>query len=376
MSRRRARGEAHSAAHDTGNGAGHGTGHDRPATPRGEAGPGASPNAAPKLSSRTTIDGSLCDHPPRKLLDLCQRQRVTGTLQIVSWGRKGRIELRAGQIMTAAYGPIEGSGAVPELLALRDGMFELHQELPRLPTGPGAARVGLAAVMQQCRERALSCRIHASSRGQRAIVTYRAGELERAELDGVVLDAASSTTALAPFEHAQLQVDGLPISLDVAPGPAPAQRPGTAPTRPASSADSRPTTAPTAPPLRASSTQGGVVSGEIVARPTPPPRPAPPPIPARPSRHVPPMRPSPPMRPAPPMRPSPPPPPIASGRPQPGAALTPGMQPWLPGPAISSGATASWRDAPQGRRELALPAVLAVLALSLVLIIGFMALQP
>jgi hypothetical protein len=325
----------------------------------------ASSHAPPRTSPRTTIDGSLCDHPPRKLFDLCQRQRVTGTLQILSWGRKGRIELRAGQIMTAAYGPIEGSGAVPELLALRDGTFELRQELPRLPVGNGAARVGLAAVMQQCRERALSCRIQASTRGQRATVIYRAGELERAELDGVALDATSSTTALAPFEHAQLQIDPLPISLDTAPSPGPAARANTAAQRLASAADSRPTTAP---PTRALSAPG-VVSGEIVARPAPPPRPMPPPRPARPPR------PAPPVRPAPPARPAPPPMPLAPGRVQPDVAVATGLRPWLPAPGVS-GATASWRDAPPGRRELALPAILAVLALGLVLIIGIMALQP
>jgi hypothetical protein len=63
------------------------------------------------------------------------------------------------------------------------------------------------------------------------------------------------------------------------------------------------------------------------------------------------------------------------GSPRPDAAFATGLRPWLPGPGIS-GAAASWREAPTSRRELALPAILAVLALMLVLIIGFLALQP
>jgi hypothetical protein len=308
--------------------------------------PAALKQAAPKQAPKPTIDGSLCDHPPRKLFDICQRQRVTGALHIASWGRSGRIELRAGHITAVAFGLVVGDGAVSEILALRDGTFELRQELPRLPAGPDAHRIGLSAVREQCRERALSCRIRASSRGQRAVVTYRAGALEQVALDGAALDTSgggdTADTALAPFEHGQMQVEPLLTSLrDLvvpAAAAAPAARPDTSTvTRPAPPA--RPSAGRPAPPARALPARAPGTAGD--ARP----RAAPPPLPRLP------------------------------GYPQPDAALATGLRPWLPGPGIS-GAAASWRDAPASRRELTLPAILAVLALMLVLIIGFLALQP
>lgn len=345
MSRRRARGEAHGAAQ----------GIIPPGTLPGT--PGATPHAMPRATPRAIIDGSLCDHPARTLFDLCQHQRVTGVLQIVSWGRTGRIELRAGRITAAAYGHIEGNGAVSELLSLRDGMFELRHELPSLPAGRDAGSVGLSAIAEQCHERALSCRIHVLSRGQRAVVTYRAGALEGVEIDGVAPGSGGreAASALAPFENGQIEIEALLISLQdravPAPAPAPAPRPDTPPVpRPAPAADSQRMARPPARPSAAtgeitarSSLGASVVAGEIPARP--------------------------------PVRPRPPPPPRMPARPKPEAAVAGGLRPWLPDPS-TSGAAASWRAAPPSRRELTLPAVLAVLALSLLLIIGFVALQP
>jgi hypothetical protein len=352
MSRRRARGEAYGAAQGIPPGTLPGT---PGATPH--ALPTATLKAAPRAVPRAIIDGSLCDHPARTLFDLCQHQRVTGVLQIVSWGRTGRIELRAGRITAAAYGHIEGNGAVSELLGLRDGMFELRQELPSLPAGRDAGSVGLSAIAEQCRERALSCRIHALSRGQRAVVTYRAGAIEGVEIDGVApsIGGSEAASALAPFENGQIEIEALFISLQdrAVPGPAPAAapRPDTPPVpRPAPAADSQRMARPPARPSAVageitarSSMAASVVAGEIRARP--------------------------------PVRPSPPPPPRMPARPKPEAAVAGGLRPWLPDPS-TSGAAASWREAPPSRRELALPAVLAVLALSLLLIIGFVALQP
>jgi hypothetical protein len=372
MSRRRARGDAYGAAQGIPQG-----------TP--QATPGATPNAIPGAAPRATstampgpgprakIEGSLCDHPVRKLFDVCQRQRVTGVLQLVSWGRTGHVELRAGRIMAAAYGTVEGNGAVSELLTLRDGMFELRQELPGLPAGRDAGTVPLPAIAEQCRGRALSCRIHALSRGQRAVVTYRAGELERVEIDGAaanIADSANVASALAPFEHGEIHIEALPLSLHERavtaptaipkPDPQPARRPApaahaqrrvAAPARPSTAAgDIAARSAAGESRGRASTATGEIVvgssaAGEIVARPTV--RPMPPPLP----------------------------PPRVPRHPQPDAALAGGLRPWLPDPS-TSGAAASWRETPSIRRELNLPAILAVLAVSLLLIIGLVALQP
>jgi Domain of unknown function (DUF4388) len=353
MSRRRARGDAYGGALGT---------------PQDTL--GATPNAIPVAGSRATsgatpranIEGSLCDHPVRKLFDLCQRQRVTGALQLVSWGRTGRVELRAGRITAAAYGTLEGTGAVSELLTLRDGMFELRQELPSLPAGRDAGPVGLSAIAEQCRQRTLSCRIQALSRGQRAVVTYRAGELERVEIDGAApaVGDIANTAALAPFERGQIQIEALPISLHeravTAPAPIVTPRPEPPPvSRPVPAVPARRAVAPPARPSAADglAARSSVASGEIAARSSV----ASGEITARPA-----------------VRREPPPLPRVPSHPRPKAALAGGLQPWLPDPS-TSGAAASWREAPPGRRDLALPAILAVLALSLLLIIGFVALQ-
>jgi len=154
-----------------------------------------------------------------------------------------------------------------------------------------------------------------------------------------------------------MQIEALPMSLQdlavSAPAPMPRQDSQPVP-RPAPAAQSQRTVAP---PAR-SSVGASVASGELAARSSVGASVASGEIGARP-----------PVRPAPP-----PPPPRVPARPQPDAALASGMQPWLPDPSIS-GAAASWREAPTGRRDLTLPAILAVLALGLLLLLGFVALQ-
>jgi hypothetical protein len=433
MSRRRARGDAYGAAQ----GIPQGTPQDTPG-----AAPNAIPGAAPRATSvarsgpharaqpraqpRAQIEGSLCDHPIRKLFDLCQRQRVTGVLQLVSWGRTGRIELRAGRVTAAAYGTIEGNGAVSELMTLRDGMFELRQELPSVPSGRDAGPAALWAVAEQCRERALSCRIHALSRGRRAVVAYRAGELEYVEIDGAaanLADSANLASALAPFEHGEIQIDALPIALhERVTASIAAPRPDSQPAHhQAPAAPARPPAAPSASPARRPAPARPPAT-PAHARRAAPVMPARPPAPmAHAQRQVaPPARPStasgeiaarpvtagdtrtrpiainesrgrastatgeivagsvaageivarPPSRPRPP-----PPPPHVPRRPKPDAVPAGGLRPWIPDPS-TAGAAANWREPPSIRRELGLPAFLAVLAVSLLLILGFVALQP
>lgn len=68
--------------------------------------------------------------------------------------------------------------------------------------------------------------------------------------------------------------------------------------------------------------------------------------------------------------------PVALGHPQTdGSGAVSGVQPWFdePGP---SGAIPSVRNALASRRELAVPALVTLVLVSLLLIIGFVALQP
>jgi hypothetical protein len=161
------------------------------------------------------MDGSLCDHPVRKLLELCERHRLTGVLEITSWGRSGRVELRAGQVTAATFGALQGQAATAELTGLRDGLFALHQALPHVSAGGQRGEpLPLSAVIEQCRARALSCHVEVVSRKQRAVITYRAGELEHLELDGGPLpDGLSAADVLAPFENGQVKAEALPLLL-------------------------------------------------------------------------------------------------------------------------------------------------------------------
>jgi hypothetical protein len=73
------------------------------------------------------IEGTVSDVSVRRLLDICRERRITGVLRVVSWGRAGSIQVRAGHVEQAMFGGARGDDALAELLALRDGLFELQQ---------------------------------------------------------------------------------------------------------------------------------------------------------------------------------------------------------------------------------------------------------
>lgn len=329
-----------------------------------------------RRESPAGIEGSLCYLPARKLLDICRRQRLTGTLRITSWDRSGHVLVRAGQIAEATYGALQGGQALAEMQALRDGSFELRQHLPALASGQRRGdRVALSALVSECRERALSCRITARSHGRQAVLTFRAGALEELRIDSerAALEPAAVDQALAPFERGQVRVEALPVSLhepaivrsgEISPASRPAPR---APQhRPALRAPQHQAT-PAAP--RPPHAQRGARPG--AGRATPP-------------TMTPGARP-PMARPAPgamhraastPARPG------GTRQPVPGAAHEPvaagqgpgpgRVQPWIDRPGLS-GATASLRGTMSGRRELAVIALLALFVLSLAVVIGFVA---
>jgi hypothetical protein len=68
--------------------------------------------------------------------------------------------------------------------------------------------------------------------------------------------------------------------------------------------------------------------------------------------------------------------PVALGRPQTdGSGAASGVRPWFDDPD-PSGATASMRNTLASRRELAVPALVTLIVVGLLLLIGFVALQP
>lgn len=317
----------------------------------------------------TGIEGSLCYLPARRLVDICRRQRLTGTLRVTSWDRRGRVLVRAGEIVEASYGALRGPQALAEMQALRDGTFELRQALPGLASAPQrAGQVALPAVMAECRERALGCRIAVSAHGRQAALTYRAGALEELRVDGAAaaLDHRAAEQALAPFAHGLVRVEALPVVLHepavVRSGEiSPAARPGPRPVPRALSRRAAPA---------ASRSRGAHAPGSVRPTALPPAagwaadrgvhRAAP--APGRPGATPPPV-PGAAHRPAAP----------GAAGPSPARPAAAGdMQPWLDSSALS-GATASLRGPMSGRRELAVVAVLALFVVSLALVVGFVA---
>lgn len=163
--------------------------------------------------TRKGIDGSLSDVSVCKLLDTCREHRITGALRIMSWGRPGVIQMRAGRIEQAFFGTFHGDDAVNELMSLRDGLFDVLQELPDLSKAPSPSpgRTLLSALLQQCRERALSCDIVLIRDRERAELCCRGGVIVHTRINGV--RHAGEPRELRRFEHACARVDAVPLTL-------------------------------------------------------------------------------------------------------------------------------------------------------------------
>ena len=163
------------------------------------------------------MEGALCDVTARKLLDACRERRITGVLRLTSWGRAGGIQIRAGQIEQVFFGSLRDDDALAELLALRDGMFEIREEMPDLARArsPHPGRTALTTLMRQCRERLLSCTITVIRDRERAELFYCAGELLYSKVNGITYeaDAREAVHALERFEHGCARVGALPFAL-------------------------------------------------------------------------------------------------------------------------------------------------------------------
>lgn len=172
-------------------------------------------------------EGSLGEHPLSKLLEVGRAQRVTGALRIQSWGREGTLRWRAGSLLSSEWGQLSGDSAMHEMLALADGMFEWQQDTPAMtPAERSSGRGSLPRLVEQCRERALSCRISASARGRSIELRFTAGTLEHLRIDGnaaaeAVAEAQNDPRALAQlvasFDRAEIRVETPKLDLVSAP---------------------------------------------------------------------------------------------------------------------------------------------------------------
>lgn len=158
-----------------------------------------------------------------RLLSLCTQRKITGVLRIDSWGKTGTIRLRAGTIIEVAFGALRGEFALDELLALRDGMFELSQRLPSINDAVRDAdqllvdldSTPLPELMRQCENKALSCAISVDRSGDPIELTYRAGELaDDTAVDFEILGPSPVRVSALPFN--QLPTPARPDSSPVA----------------------------------------------------------------------------------------------------------------------------------------------------------------
>ncbi|MEM9493645.1 MAG: DUF4388 domain-containing protein, partial [Myxococcota bacterium] len=131
------------------------------------------------------LDGNLCQLAVTRIVELCQEERVTGTLRINSWGRAGSIYFHGGEAVDSVFGSSKGRAAMTELHTLRDGIFQFEPRLPKLEGGAvngdevrgDLALTSLSAIMAQCRDQAISCTISFEFEGAPVELSYQTGEL-------------------------------------------------------------------------------------------------------------------------------------------------------------------------------------------------------
>lgn len=179
------------------------------------------PATAPVYVSRNHLEGSFADVPLDRILAACQRHLVTGQIRIETGVAHGLIELRAGAVDRAEFGDARGAGALHQVRHLADGWYELSQRLPDLTGALGGSAschgdvsgVPLIALMRHCEYHALTCCITVVAGFDRAELRYRAGELDRVELNGFIDDDA--LLAVLAWPDARFRLAAPPLDLDI-----------------------------------------------------------------------------------------------------------------------------------------------------------------
>jgi hypothetical protein len=180
-------------------------------------------NPLAMVVSKNRLEGSLSDTSLSDLLDACHKHLVTGAIKIVDEKNKrnGVLVLRAGAVDQARFGDTVGDKAVQTMLELKDGMYELSQQLPDLSGDLGRAaalegsveQVSIVQIMRHCEHNALSAVITVMNEYDRGEIHYRAGELEKVMLNGKADDDAIVTMLAWP--KARYKVVAPPLAADI-----------------------------------------------------------------------------------------------------------------------------------------------------------------
>jgi len=170
--------------------------------------------------SRNRVAGCLSDVGLDRLLAECQRQQVTGTIDVAGGGRGGSIELRLGVVESVAFDRRSGDDALAAIERLIDGTYELVQRLPDVDGSLGTAAelradgsVTLIDLMRHCEQHALSCTITALADFDLGTVVYRAGEIVEVTLNGRRDDDA--IVDMTRWRGARFRVAAPPLSPDI-----------------------------------------------------------------------------------------------------------------------------------------------------------------
>ncbi len=156
-------------------------------------------------------EGSIAELPVGKLIEFCGQHRITGTLDVIAWGRKGFIRLQSGAITDATFAKLRGAEAVEAIGGLRDGLFRLTQALPLVTRKDNlAGQVSIRDVMRQCKQHHLSCRITIIHDREQALLVFHAGTIHRIDIDGQPVTRAERL--LAQFEQGCVRIEALPFA--------------------------------------------------------------------------------------------------------------------------------------------------------------------
>jgi hypothetical protein len=174
------------------------------------------------IVSKNRLEGSLGDVPLADLLAACHKHLVTGAIKV--WndsGKNGVLLLRAGYVDQARFDNKMGDPALDDMMALREGGYEIAQQLPDLAgkMGKGSAlegnteSVGLVPIMRHCEQNALSCIITVINDFDRGEIHYKAGELSKITMNGTTDDDAIVT--MLEWKSARYRVSAPPLSSDM-----------------------------------------------------------------------------------------------------------------------------------------------------------------
>lgn len=140
----------------------------------------------PALSGEIPLDGII------EVLRDIETKRITGRLRYTVSGESGEVELVSGQLAMDQDALPDGTDPVERLLALRAGIFVVHQRLPPLAVSQGddEQKKGSLAVhapsdlMTYCETAGLTGTLKLVREGRIVEMVYESGELLAIRVDG------------------------------------------------------------------------------------------------------------------------------------------------------------------------------------------------